>query len=247
MLPLLVLGATLTIVPPGDHNLECGSISNQRARKLEHQQLVVGTATISAKGHAMEILARAKWMRGVRTLHVCTDDRGLRALAKVDWAHLRTLELYRGDGETFDPEAVRAMLSSRRLRRLSRLRFVGFDLEGDYSLSSDGFAVLADAELPALRSLDVSYNHGTPEAFEDLVRSPLAHQVTELNLCWTSADVGVVIDAALTNLARLCLSPYDMIYGLSDADRARIDAAYPGILAPEPYGFEDPHSDWRWP
>lgn len=115
----------------------------------------VRAASISASRRAMEVLANARWFGQVERLWVCTDERGLRALARSGRLRaLIELQVASDDGEPLDGAAVRALVRSHGLRRLERLRFQGGDSEAERSIGTDGaIAIAAHARLPHLRAL----------------------------------------------------------------------------------------------
>jgi hypothetical protein len=217
----------------------CSTVDEATARKMARKKYPKARgAVIAASGRAMEVLVKAHWLGQLEKLWVCTDERGLRALARSGrLGKLIELQVASDDGEPLDGDAVKALVGSRGLRRLERLRFSGSDSEAEKSIGDDGaIAIAENARLPHLRALDLSWNPIRSLAVATLVNSDLSHQLDELNLCRTSVPADSVINAKLTNLVRLCISAGE---GPSD-DRTRIDAAYPGVLSPQTDWLDDP-------
>lgn len=232
---------TLVVQAPDERYPYCATVdvaAARRAAKRRHPGL--GSAYVAASGRAMEIMARAKWMRRLERLSVCTDERGLRALAKVRWTRLVDLEIASDDGAPLGAEEVGALAGSRGVRRVERLRFFAGDSEAERSLGPDGAVALAErARMPRLRALVLGWNPLDEASVAALVGSELAGQLEDLDLCQTAVAVDAVIAAGLTGLRRLCMSD---LAGpdLDDAERARLDAAYPGVLSPSPYWLDEP-------
>lgn len=224
---------TVVVIAASDDRYPfCATVDLPTARKMARGRFPKArAAAISASGRAMEVLADARWLSQLEQLWVCTDERGLRALARSGMlSKLIELQVASDDGEPLDGAAVRLLVQSRGLRRLERLRFSGSDSEAEKSIGSEGAIAIAEhARLPHLRALDLSWNPIDKDGVAAVVRSRLAQQLEELNLCRTTLAADAVIDAKLTNLVRLCISG-----GGGGADeRARIDAAYPGVLSPQ--------------
>lgn len=230
---------TVVIQASDDRYPFCSTVDVATAREMARKRFPkVRGASISASGRAMEVLANARWLGQVERLWVCTDERGLRALARSGWLRaLIELQVASDDGEPLDGAAVRALVRSHGLRRLERLRFQGGDSEAERSIGTDGaIAIAAHARLPHLRALDLSWNPIGKDGVEGVARSDLAHRLEELNLCRTSVATDAVVDAKVTNLVRLCLSDG----GAEAGERARVDAAYPEVLSPQADWLDEP-------
>ena len=234
-------GTTVDIEASDDRYPFCSTIDVTTARKMARKRFPeVRGASISASGRAMEVLAEAPWLGQLDQLWVCTDERGLRALARSrTLGKLIELQVASDDGRPFDAKAIRKLVSSRGLRSLERLRFSGSDSEAEKSIGSDGVIAIAEhAHLAQLRALDLSWNPIDGDAVASLVRSGVARQLEELNLCRTAMPTDAVITAKLTNLKRLCVSEKGS--GRSSSDSKRLEAAYGAVLSPDVDWLDEP-------
>jgi hypothetical protein len=231
--------AVVVVAASDDRYPFCSTVDVATARKMARERFPKARgAWIAASGRAMEVLADARWLDQLEKLWVCTDERGLRALARSGrLSKLIELQIASDDGEPLGGAAVRSLVQSRGLRGLERLRFSGGDSEAEKSIGSDGAVAIAEhTRLPHLRALDLSWQPIDKDGVAAIVRSKLAHQLDELNLCRTTVATDAVIDARLTNLVRLCISQG----GAATDERARIDAAYPGVLSPQTEFLDEP-------
>ena len=232
---------TIDIEASDDRYPFCSTVDVATARKMALKRFPkVRRAIVAASGPAMEILAKARWLGELDRLWVCTDARGLRALARVRGLRkLIELQVASDDGRPLDSDAVRELVRSSGLRSLERLRFSGSDSEAERSIGSDGvIAIAKHARLPHLLALDLSWNPVDENAVATLAGSGLARQLEELNLCRTALPTDAVIAAMLTNLKRLCIS--DLIGGRAPADEKRLEAAYGTVFSPAVDWLDEP-------
>lgn len=111
-------------------------------------------------------------------LAITLDDcalgaRGLDALVDVDRPSLRRLEIRKC---RLGPEALAAILATPAARRLDRLAL------GNNVIGAAGAQLLADTELPALRSLEVGYTRMALDEVARLVNSPQRKHLRVLQL-----------------------------------------------------------------
>jgi hypothetical protein len=220
-------GDASTLIPDVDQYPLCPTIDVASAREAARADVAPTTLRVSANGRAMETLLAAPWITRVKRLEVCTDARGVRAIARSRRLRALTdLRISSSSGSALDASAVRTLARASALRRrLTRLTFDAGDSEAEQSINADGVRELVKLRGWHLRTLDLSWNYGIGAAVAELAHSDLAAGLEALLLCETDISaphIDALVDAHLTKLTRLCVpkSP------LSDADVARLRAAY---------------------
>jgi hypothetical protein len=220
-------GDECSLVPDVEQYPLCPTIDVASARRAALADVAPSSLVVSANGAALERLLNASWIGGVERLRVCTDERGVRAIARSRRLRALTdLSIATSSGHALDAGAVRALAHSSALRRrLMRLTFAAGDSEAEQSIDAAGVRELAGVRGWKLHVLDLSWNYGIGDSIDALAHSSLASGLDALLLCETNvaaSDVGALVDAHLMKLTLLCVpkSP------LPDADVARLRAVY---------------------